>query len=67
MIPLASALTLACRRYGLHARMSVAQLLAVWGEHPALADIANALSTDCLRGGGQSIYERCGVIWPELP
>lgn len=37
------------------------------GEHAALADIADALSADCLLRQGHSAYERCGVHWPELP
>ena len=65
--PLTRTLILTCRRCDRRGRLSIARLLADWGEHAALADIGDALSADCPRRQAHSIYELCGVNWPELP
>ena len=60
-------LTLACNRCGRRGRLSVARLLAVWGEHMALADISDHITASCPARKAHSIYERCDAHWPDLP
>ena len=59
-------LTLACNRCGRRGRLSVARLLAEWGEHMALADISDAITADCPARKARGPYERCAVHWPDL-
>lgn len=63
----ATMLTLACRKCERQGRLSVARLMAEWGEHAALADIMDEATADCPRRGETRIYELCGVCMPELP
>lgn len=65
--PLTRTLILACRRCERRGQLSVARLLAEWGEHAAVADIVDEASADCPRRQAHSIYELCGVHCPELP
>ena len=60
-------LTLACDRCMRQGRLNVARMLTEWGEHAALADVADELSADCPRRGTPNIYDRCDPHWPELP
>jgi len=60
-------LTLACNRCGRHGRLSVARLLAEWGEHMALADISDDTTASCPQRKAHGAYERCAVHWPDLP
>ena len=63
----ATMLTLACRKCERRGRLSVARLLAEWGEHAALADIMDHATADCPRRGETRIYELCGAHMPDLP
>ncbi len=63
----ATMLALACRKCERRGRVSVARLLAEWGEHAALADIADDATVDCPRRNARQLYELCGVHWPDLP
>ncbi len=60
-------LTLACNRCGRRGRLSVARLLAEWGEHMALADISDYITASCPARKAHSIYEQCSAHWPDLP
>lgn len=59
-------LTLACDRCGRRGRLSVARLLAEWGEHAALADIMDELTANCPRRVTHGVYDRCDPRWPDL-
>ena len=60
-------LTLACNRCGRRGRLSVARLLAEWGEHMALADISDEITASCPQRKVRGVYEQCAVGWPDLP
>ena len=60
-------LTFACNRCGRRGRLSVARLLAEWGEHMALADISDHITASCPQRKAHSIYARCDAHWPDLP
>ena len=62
----AATLTLACDRCGRRGRLSVARLLAEWGEHMALADIIDAITASCPQRKARGPYEQCAVHWPDL-
>ncbi len=60
-------LTLACNRCGRGGRLSVARLLAEWGEHMALADISDEITASCPQRQARSTepvndYETAGVL-----
>lgn len=59
-------LTLACDRCGRRGRLSVARLLAEWGEHMALADIMDDITASCPQRKARGPYEQCVVHWPDL-
>jgi len=61
-------LTLACSQCGRRGRLRVARMLAEWGQHAPLADIADAARADCPRWLDPSPdpYHLCGVHWPDL-
>lgn len=59
-------LTLACNRCGRRGRLSVARLLAEWGEHMALADISDHITANCPQRRAHGVYERCDAHWPDL-
>ena len=60
-------LTLACDCCMREGRLSMARLLTEWGQHAALADVADELSADCPKQGTYDIYSRCDPHWPDLP
>ena len=60
-------LTLACNRCERRGRLSVARLLAEWGEHMALADISDDITAGCPQQTARGVYDQCAVHWPDLP
>lgn len=59
-------LTLACNRCGRCGCLSVARLLAEWGEHMALADISDDITASCPARKAHNIYKQCTAHWPDL-
>jgi hypothetical protein len=59
-------LEVACARCGRRGRLSVAKLIERHGAGAKLPDLRTVLASDCPRVGATSIYERCGVLYPQL-
>jgi hypothetical protein len=60
-------LEVACARCDRRGRLSVAKLIERHGAGAKLPDLRTVLASDCSRVGAASIYERCGVLYPQLP
>ncbi len=54
-----------CGRHGRHGRLSVTKLIRQYGADAKLPDLREVLAADCSRVGATSIYERCGVRYPQ--
>jgi hypothetical protein len=61
-------LDVACNRCDRHGRLSIARLIAERGAEN-YGDLRKLIAHDCQRmlDPSVSIYERCGVMFPELP
>jgi hypothetical protein len=61
-------LEVACKGWGRHGRLSIARLIAEHGTEN-YGDLRRLIAHDCPRMQDPSvaIYERCGVMFPELP
>jgi hypothetical protein len=61
-------LVVACNRCGRQGRLSMARLIAQHGIED-YGDLRKLIAHDCprMRDASVSIYERCGVMFPELP
>lgn len=61
-------LEVACRKCARHGRLSIARLIAEHGRDDH-GDLCALIAHDCprMRNLSASIYERCGVHFPELP
>ena len=60
-------LEVSCSRCGRYGRLRVARLIERHGENAKLPALRETLAGDCPRVGATSIYERCGVTYPQLP
>ena len=60
-------LEIACRRCERHGRYDVARLVARHGAGIDMPDLRRVLSANCPRWKTHSIYDLCGVHFPQLP
>jgi thymidine kinase len=60
-------LEVSCSRCGRYGRLRVARLIERHGENAKLPALRQILAGDCPRVGAASVYERCGVRYPQLP
>jgi hypothetical protein len=60
-------LEVACSRCGRFGRLRVSRLIEQHGADAKLPALREILAGDCPRVGATSIYERCGVRYPQLP
>jgi hypothetical protein len=60
-------LAVACRRCERRGRLRIARLIAEYGVDPP--NLGELIAHDCprMRDPSVSVYERCGVHFPELP
>jgi hypothetical protein len=59
-------LEVACARCERRGRLSIAKLIDRHGAGAKLPDLRTVLASDCPRVRATSIYERCGVLYPQL-
>jgi hypothetical protein len=59
-------LEVACSRCGRHGRLRVPRLIREHGAKAKLPDLREVLAGNCPRVGAVSVYERCGVHYPQL-
>ena len=59
-------LDVACSKCERRGRLSVAKLIALHGAEAKLPDLREVLAGDCPGVGATSIYDRCGVHYPQL-
>jgi len=60
-------LEVTCSRCERRGRLSLARLIERHGADASLGDLQSVIAHGCPRLNATSIYDRCGVHYPELP